>query len=854
MTPERSDLVSKILETAISLDITRRQRYLDAACSEDSDLRREVDSLLDAHEKAGDQFLNIPPGVRPDSAQEGLRRGKRIGPYLVEEQIGHGGMGEVYAATRADGQFTKRVAIKLVRSGFDNALLLERFRNERQILATLVHPNIAQLLDGGTSEDGIPYLVMELVDGVPIDTYCERQKLGISERLKLFRQVCSAVQYAHQHLVVHRDIKPSNIFVTKDGTPKLLDFGIAKIVGESGATDVTALRPMTPEFASPEQIKGGAITTASDVYSLGVVLYRLLTGRSPYRVNTNSAQELSHAIADLDPEPPSAAVLRKSKDPFLSPMQFPEGSLPRFNRRLASDLDFILLKALRKEPQQRYGTVEQFAEDVRRHMEGLPVYARKGTWAYHASKFIHRHRAAVVGTSLVAISLIIGLIATVHEARIAEENRRRAERRFNDVRQLANSLMFEVHDSIRNLPGATAARLLIIERAQQYLDSLAEESQSDPSLLLELATAYSRLAMVQGDVLNANLGQSAQSAKNYRKAVDLLVTCTQLQPDSLDTQRALADGYLNLSLALARTGDRSLSKKYSEKAVQLLEDMAKKRPEDKQIQSSLGQAYERIGALAADGNNLPVALAYYEKALDVLQRIEGPDAKLLPLVSSAHKHIGSVLAVQNQLDKALAHYQSALAIDQEVLDNDPDNVQARYTITFSYSDMGWILNRKGDSAAALQYYSRAMEIRQALVAVDPEDVRAQRGLASTYNFVGVIHRDRHEYEAAVQNLQKALDIRLFLVKKDPSNDRYPIDVADSTGQLGITYFDFAFQPGSSEGETQGRCRQALVYLRKSLPVFQAAKAQGKLTGTEVNRPELLAKEIARCTRIVSGTE
>lgn len=314
MTPERWQQIREVYERISALAVEERSFQLDKIGAEDPELRQEVDSLLSYEDRAESSFLNKPAASLIQRSAEAehvhSRVGRKIGVYQIIEEIGHGGMGEVYRAARVDGQYKKEVAVKLVRSGYGTEVILERFRHERQILATLDHPNIARLLDGGTTEDGIPYLVMELIEGLPIDQYCDMHDLTIPQRLELFVQVCSAVQYAHQRLVVHRDLKPSNILVTKDGVPKLLDFGIAKIVDPTAEAEATIVRPMTPEFASPEQIRGEPITTASDVYSLGVVLYRLLTGRSPYRVDTRNPTELLRAVSDAEPERPSTAVLR----------------------------------------------------------------------------------------------------------------------------------------------------------------------------------------------------------------------------------------------------------------------------------------------------------------------------------------------------------------------------------------------------------------------------------------------------------------------------------------------------------------------------------------------------------------
>jgi serine/threonine protein kinase len=862
MTPERFEQIGEILEKALSLESARREAYLDQACGEDSELRREVDSLVAAHEQAGSDFLNVPAfdasGTKENPERVPVRAGRRIGPYHIVEEIGHGGMGEVFSAGRADGQYEMKVAIKLVRGGYDTEFILERFRHERQILAGLDHPNIARLLDGGTTGDGIPYLVMELVEGAPIDSYCDAHKLTVTERLQLFRQVCSAVQYAHQHLVIHRDIKPGNILVTGDGAPKLLDFGIAKILDVSGSTEATVVRPMTPEYASPEQIRGEPITTATDVYSLGVVLYQLLTGRSPYRVETRTPAELAEAITHSDPERPSTSVqrtesiLRAGELCELTPENVSstrEASPLRLQRRLRGDIDFILLKALRKEPTLRYASVERFAEDIRNHLEGLPVSARKGTWSYRAGKFVRRHRASVTAAALVLVTLIGGIVATLRQARIAEANRQRAEKRFNDVHKLANSLIFEVHDSIRQLPGATAARKLIIERAQQYLDGLAQESQSDPALLRDLAAAYGKLASVQGNALDANLGDSSRALQNYRKAVELLTACVSLEPSNPDNLRELAGGYRNLSLALSRTGDKKASKESAQQAVQTIEPLAKSYTGDQKVQFELGSAYEQTGSVFAGENDLGQAREFYEKSLVIYQQLGAADPanrKYQTEISFAHKHIGSVLAVQKQLHPALDHYRAALAIDETNLSVDPGNVQTRYNITFTYSDIGWILGEQSDFDAALGYYGKALQIRAALAAADPNDTRAGEGLSNTYFYIAWIFSRKGDFAQALDSYRKSLVLRMALSQKDPANERLRFKIAECQADIGKVYARMAAQAHPRLGDQSKFCRETKTWMQKALPVFQQRETQGKLAAGEVGMPATLAREIDKC--------
>jgi serine/threonine protein kinase len=456
---------------------------------------------------SGDCQAEAKPGGRTAEAPAmDANIGRRIGPYEIVREIGAGGVGSVYLAQRVD-EFRQRVAIKLLRAGMDSRMVISRFRHERQILAGLHHPNISRLLDGGATEDGRPYFVMEYVEGKPIDAYANERGLSIRERLQLFRQICAAVQYAHQNLVVHRDIKPGNILVTEDGTPKLLDFGIAKLQRPVPGHDAAAQEPsvaaaggatlalteadmrlMTPEFASPEQARGLPITTASDVYSLGVVLYQLLTGRMPYQFKTRSPVEVELVISEQEPPRPSTVggILAKG---------------------LTGDLDNLVLKALEKDTQRRYGSAEQLSEDIRRYLEGMPVLARPQTLFYRAGKFARRNRMAVAAAILLFVSLTGGLVATSWEAQVARQQRARAERRFNDVRRLTESFLFEFHDKIKDLTGATEARRLVVAKALEYLDGLEREASGDRSLQLELAEAYGRLGDVQGNPYSSNIGE-----------------------------------------------------------------------------------------------------------------------------------------------------------------------------------------------------------------------------------------------------------------------------------------------------------------------------------------------------------
>ena len=430
MTPERYQQVKELFQSALEREGSQRKRFLDEACAGDPSLREEVESLLTSHEQAPSfiesSALEIVSKVLPDQRDEQMV-GQRIGPYKVIHEIAHGGMGAVYLAFRADDEYQKQVAIKLIKRGMDTDFIIRRFRNERQILANLDHPNIARLIDGGTSEDGLPYFIMDHVEGLPIDAYCDAHNLSIAERLKLFRTVCSAVEYAHQHHVIHRDLKPSNILVTAEGVPKLLDFGIAKVLNPEPPFQTVGsvgLRPMTPDYASPEQVRGETITSASDVYSLGVLLYELLTGHRPYRVKSRTPQEIERVICEEEPEKPSAAIgcicieevpgSDGTSEITITPESVSatrDGQPKKLRRHLAGDVDKILLMALRKESERRYPSVEEFSEDIRRHLEGQPVIARKDALYYRSTKFIKRNKTTFVAVALTAVILVIVAMA-----------------------------------------------------------------------------------------------------------------------------------------------------------------------------------------------------------------------------------------------------------------------------------------------------------------------------------------------------------------------------------------------------------------------------------------------------------
>jgi serine/threonine protein kinase/tetratricopeptide (TPR) repeat protein len=473
--PERWKSVADLFERASQLPPGDRTAFLAQACGADAALREEIESLLAFDDEGGADFGGRVRGAIADTAAAvGQPALEQIGHYRLREEIGRGGMGTVYVADR-DDDFTQRVAIKLVR-GFMGQDALRRFRSERQILATLQHPGIARLLDGGTTADGAPYLVMELVDGLPIDRYCDQHALTIPQRLALFGKVCQAVSYAHRSLVVHRDLKPSNILVTADGTPKLLDFGIAKLIEDDSADlnmTTPSMRIMTPHFASPEQVRGEPITTAADIYSLGVLLYLLLTGKRPYEIESRRPEDVERIVCHVDPPKPSTMAGTKAHA-----------------RELKGDLDTIVMTALHKEPARRYASVDQLSEDLARAGDGRPVKARPSTWAYRTQRFVRRHRAGVAIAAIFLITVIGFAIALAQSAAQARNERNAAERVTAMLIQ-----MFSGSDP-RSLRGDTiTAREILDHGAEQVRTTLRDQPDMQARLLDAIGAIYVGLGL-----------------------------------------------------------------------------------------------------------------------------------------------------------------------------------------------------------------------------------------------------------------------------------------------------------------------------------------------------------------------
>ncbi len=773
------DAIKARLDQHTSLARPNRQKFLDETCGRDEDLRRLASRLYDERFGGSTEPVPTPAPATPSGDWQ-------IGPYRVERELGRGGMGVVYLASRADQQYRKQVAIKLLRPGHDGDQVFHRFQNERQILANLEHPNICRLLDGGVSDEGEPYIVMEHVRNArPIDEYCAVRDLGLHGRLELFRQACSAVQYAHRFLIVHRDLKPSNILVTDEGVVKLMDFGIAKnlLAGfDNPSPQTLGNQPMTPAYASPEQLRGEPISTASDVYSLGVVLYELLTGHRPFEADENVLPNMLHSIFENEPERPSAAIRRPPSSRTGSSAGKPSEEMMK---SLRGDLDWIILMAMRKDPMRRYLSVEAFSEDLRRYMEGLPVSARSDTFSYRAGKFLRRNKLGAAAVLLALATLTGGAIALRQE-------QARTKARFNDVRGLANSVLFEISDAIRDLPGSTPARLLLVERAQTYLDKLARESGNDLSLDRELAEAYRKIGEVQYRAGYPNLGDITGALASARKELALREAISQ-KDSSVDARLAVAEAHMRLGELLDGTADPQGAAQHIAQALAIREALFQENPKNVDVRSDLARSYRVEGdRQEMEGH----AQAFYElnqKALKIREGLlaENPNDETIQRQYALDLlRLGDSLGSPNQTnlgryDEARSTYERALDIRQSLAAANPSNTVAQRDVSNAYQRLGSLLEHNGDDEGSLDMSRKGLAISERLLEADPANFEVRRDIMVLYGQLGRAYLKLRNFEAAEKNLQTSLDIASELIVKNPLSERSRDDQADTAYQLAL---------------------------------------------------------------------
>jgi non-specific serine/threonine protein kinase/serine/threonine-protein kinase len=814
----------RVFEAALDLPVADRAAFIDHACGGNAALLEEVRSLLAWH-KGSTGFLETPAGHFVDltvEASSAVRLiGKQVGPWRILDVVGTGGMGVVYRAERADAAFRRHAALKVVRPGPDSPQIVGRFQLERETLAALDHPNIARLMDGGTTVEGQPFFVMELVDGEPIDRYCDEQRLSIDQRLDLFRKVCAGVQYAHENLVVHRDIKPDNILVTKDGVPKLLDFGVAKILSRDAAPEdpaaTAATWMMTPDYASPEQVSGRPSTTATDVYSLGVLLHVLLTGARPYTLSGTTPADIEKQLLEFTLIPPSERAVSSPESEERAARRGGLNSL-KLAKRLSGDLDAIVMRALGRVPTSRYSSVEQLAEDVARHRANYPVHARGRTAGYAMRLFVRRHRAAIAVASVVAAVIAGGIVAILWQASAAADARRRAERRFNDVRALAGSLIFDVYDAIDDVPGTTPARKLIVDRAVQYLDSLARESAGDTGLQRELADAFIRVGDVQGNPTRANVGDTGGALASYKRAIDLVEAVQRELPGDVAAMRTMALAHRQRSDVLALTGDKENALVDAQMSADLFGKIGGRDGAPLEDRVNVGLSSVKLGDLMGNQNfeNLGragTANLAYGKALETfreLDRANPANVRIRRLLGITLERIGTMHEQASQWTDAGTAYQESFEIRRALAEREPTHRDIQRDLGIAHEKLGDVRKQQSGAASAVDEYRQALAVYERLATADPTDVNASRTVAIGRENLASALRETGSLTAALDLYRRALDAHRGVHAQDPRNVRAACDVARVSEQLGDALAS-AEAPGSCSAWRESQAaRQSLT--------------------------------------------
>jgi len=805
--------VKEVLNELLAIAPSERTDYLDRA-DLTPEVRAEVESLVELETDSDSMFEASAVELARDFVDApGALAGSLVGPYRIVSELGYGGMGAVFLAERADGKFEQRAAVKLLKRELNTNALRRHFDREREILASLEHPNIARLLDAGTTDDGIPFIAMEYVDGSPIDEYCARHQLDLTARLQLFKTVCTTVEFAHRNLVVHRDLKPSNIMVTHDGMPKLLDFGISKILTDgyegSDAATITQMGVMTPSYASPEQLRRESVTTLSDVYSLGVILFELLSGRRPFEAEEGDLRAIYSAVLEQEPAAPSSlANTARRTDPFQRP-EYRSGEAateklgtdfsrvrrtgqPVFQlspQTLKGDRDNIVLKALRKEPERRYASAGAFAEDIERHLQGLPVTARPNTLSYRTSKFVGRHKFGVGAGLLLALAILAGVVATLWQSQVARVERARAEKRFNDVRALANSFLFEFAPLIERLPGSTPARELLVKRALEYLDRLASESSDDPSLIRELASAYEKVGDVQGNPYKPNVGDVTGAMASYEKSRQMREALIERGLGDPKLEGELAGLYKSIGDIESESADYSKAMGWHMKTLEIFERLAVT-DQSLETRKALAMALRTVGITWFYDNNNLKAIEYYEKSRDIFAGLatENPgDDKIASEYAYSHTIIGEAQGWEGQLEAAAVNLQRGLEMTEPIAARNPNDQEFQRDLILTLNKRAENLEdlEKPDESVAL--YQKSLAIARRNYDADPHSQRAKRDVAMGAKKLAQALTSAKRPKDALEDFDVALKFFVEAREADKSNKGAAYDVANARFAKGELY-------------------------------------------------------------------
>lgn len=759
----------------------------------DADIRAHVERLIAAAGDVGDRFETPASRVlrndQPELTAPSLV-GRRLGPYDVIRRVGQGGMGVVYEAVRADTSYEQRVAVKTIWRGADSSVLLKRFRTERQILAALQHPNIARLLDGGATEEGTPWLAMEYVDGVPIDAFCDDNRLGLDARLDLFRQVCAAVHFAHRNNVVHRDLKPSNVLVTADGSVKLLDFGVAKLLDDprvEGTLTGAGLSPFTAAYAAPEQIAGGTITAATDVYALGALLMTLLVGRPPLLLESMAMADLLDAIRSRPARAPSVLAMEgdgegaaiMALDEIAMERGFP--SREKLAKALHGELDAIALMALRKEPERRYLSAEAMGTDVHRYLRHVQVKARPDTMSYRFRTFA-RQSWPLVAAGVIAVSaLVFAGGMSWWQSRKADAEHATAMVRLREVRSMASVLVFDASESLQDVPGATATRSAMMKTALAALDHAYTDAPLDPDLLRELAMAYQRAGDLLGNPTNANLGDMVGARAAYAKAIIAAEALMRQTPQLASSAWTLALVYEKAADVEAPSGKVREALEHQRASLALFRQVAATDTTQLRYLRAVGISSMKLGDLLGhptftNAGDTASAIAAYDDANTRLERAAARGDTTYALArhrAIIRERLGRLMQERRDIPRATDWLQQSLSIRDSLLLTHPKSVDARRDVAIGlYLLCGLHLTERRPDLATSPC-TRSLTIRQTLLAEDPHDTRFVRGMGIIHRRLGEIGAMEKDYPRALREYNTSLGFyeQFFGGKTGPINDR-----------------------------------------------------------------------------------
>jgi eukaryotic-like serine/threonine-protein kinase len=717
-------LVEALFEGALERPLAERRQYLADACANDPELLAEVESLLENDRDAENVLRSMVADDLTEMTRSSISAdlGSQVGPYLLVRELDSGGMGVVYLAVRSDDHYFQIVAIKMIRKGLESPELVQRFRVERQVLATLNHPNIGAILDGGETKDGRPFIVMEYVEGQPITQASEAQGLSIRERIDVFRSLCCAVHYAHQKLIIHRDIKPSNVLVTPEGVVKLIDFGTSKpLEPQLFLKDETptggGLGMMTPDYASPEQLQGKPLSTATDVYSLGVLLFELLTGSRPYKLRSLAPSAQQRVLTPPEVRKPSSA-------PDLS---------KRRRKEIAGDLDKIVMTATDHDPAQRYQSVQHLEEDLLRYLQGKPIAARNASFIYRVRKLVQRHKAMMATVSATILLLSASLLIYWNQSR-------KADRRVGQIRTLAGAAITDLTDNLQHSSASTRTQEALFRSALAYLDELRRSTGNDPRLLVELSKAYLSVGDLEGSPSAANLGKSETAVASYEKARQAAGEARARMPGD-DSTVALIQSYQRLGDIESFLGNLREAHDNYQQGLAMARPFWQAQPYRPARKRLLAKSYQGMGNVALTSLQPDQALESLSAAFDIFGDSPNGDEDHDRMLISLYLESASTFNELGWQSQALADDGKAEALAQALVQQYPHSVQAHRSLFLACQGAVLVLAGRdalnvGDSRHAQENARKALAIAQTMVGIDNGNVQAQYDLATAYALMG----------------------------------------------------------------------------------------------------------------------